>query len=145
MFGFAIEHAVIFDFNRVEPVRIKTKNGNTACSANIFIRHRIANFLTVLLWDDPHRSIFHDIAAAADNGCQRSNAVGIDHDFADIALRHVGNFGTGRSACRHGGKGKRRRKKCGTHEHGCTSGMEVQLHLDFSELFRTRREVIAKR
>ena len=98
VFGLAVEDAVVFDFHRVEVVGIETEDGDARMGADVFVRDRVADRLAAHLRENRHGRVLDDVAAVADDGGERRDLVGIDHHFADVALRLEGDGRAARAA-----------------------------------------------
>ena len=84
MLRFALEDAVVFDFNRVHVVRIKTEDRHAAVRKELRLRNLVGDFLATLLRQHANACIMDFITPVAHYGSKRRHFVGIDDDFADI-------------------------------------------------------------
>ena len=77
---FAVELPGVGNFNRIHVVRIKTEDGNAGMRQKFGASHRILDLLTIRLRNNAHGRFRELIAAVADDGGQRRNAVRV-HDI----------------------------------------------------------------
>ena len=116
VFDFAVVNPVEFDFDRVEVVGIKTEDRNAAVVADVRVRHLVREFLTARLRHDAHGDVPNDVAAVANDGRKRRDAVRVHDDFAQMALSEVGDV-RARGAARGEGASRARNEsetaKCG--------------------------------
>ena len=118
--GLAFGGLRIGDLNGVAPVGIETEDGNAAVRADLRVAHLVGDFLTAFLRHDADRHVGHGVAAVADDGRQRSDAVRVEIDGADLAGRRIADVRTGGAADGHGGRGDDHHAgKCAG---GCESG-----------------------
>ncbi|CCZ17289.1 unknown [Sutterella wadsworthensis CAG:135] len=66
--------------------------------AGLGVAHRIGDFLTAVLRDDAHRDVGEGVAAVANHGRKRCNAVRIHHDGTNLAGRRIVDMCAGSAA-----------------------------------------------
>ena len=74
---------------------------------NLRGRNLVGEIRTVGLRHNAHLDVFKRIAAVADDGRERRNAVRIHHHFAEVPLGVIVDLGAGGAADGHGGQGKK--------------------------------------
>ena len=108
LFGLTMELPGVGRFHGIHVVRVEPENRNACMSEQFRAAHLVLNFLTLRFRNNAHRRFSELIAAVADDGRERSNAVGIHNHFTDVTLRrerHVRSRRAARGAC--GGSGQR--------------------------------------
>ena len=92
-------NARVGHFNGVHVVGIEAENRNAAVGEHFGAVHLVGDFRAVLLRNDAHLDVVELVAAAADDGRERRNAVRVRDHFANLSLLGVFDGRTRGTAC----------------------------------------------
>ena len=93
LFALALMGAGVAHLDRVLPVGIETEDGHARVRLELGAGDLVLDLLALGLRDDADRDVGEFVAAVADDGGERSHLVGIDDDFADVALDGIADVG----------------------------------------------------
>ena len=89
VFGLAAQRAGVAHLDHVDVVGIEAEDGNAAVGKQFGARDLVFDRLAVELGLDLDDDVAEVVAAVADDGRKRRNAVRVHHDFTDVALHDV--------------------------------------------------------
>ena len=89
VFGVAAQRAGVAHLDHVDVVGIEAEDGNAAVGKQFGARDLVFDRLAVELGLDLDDDVAEVVAAVADDGRKRCNAVRVHHDFTDVALHDV--------------------------------------------------------
>ena len=126
----AVGGARVAHLDRVDPVGVEAENGNARVREQVDVAHLVLDLLTFGLGNDADGRVGHDVAAVADDGGERRDAVRIDDHLAEQALDLVLDLRTRGTAC-----GKRPKGQGGGNGHREHRGNEDALRQHVGLLF----------
>ena len=120
LFGLAAQFPGVGDFDLVDVVGIETEDGDAAVRQNLAVGDLVLDFTAVGLRKYAHRDVLDRVAAVADDGRKRRDAVRVHHHFAEVTLDVIVDLRTRGTA--DGERGDRNRG------HGAGEKFEAEIH-----------------